>query len=365
MTTNNDDLQDVSMNNTKKEILAAFNELKKKMQEQSETELKPEQKKEEKRKTEIIQTADRLTGEGTIVKINELKIEIGKTLTQISDRLEEETANYLKLKESIQLKKEELKEIYDIEESAYALAVLIEAQKQKKQAFEEEISHRKELLETEISQKRLEWEKEKQVRDLSLKEQDAEEKKIRERQREEFQYNFKREQQLSQNAFKDQKEKMEKELAEAQEEFDKKVIEMEKNLKAREDKVLEREKKLDELQKQVDQFPIKLEDEVNKAVNEVTERLTLESQKNEALLKKGYEGETNVLKTKIQSLEQTVIQQSKQIEDLSNRLEKSYGKVQDIAVKAIEGSASSQRFSNFEQQMLLDRKSKQTQESKD
>ena len=104
---------------------------------------------------------------------------------------------------------------------------------------------------------------------------------------------------------------------------------------------------------------------MNKAVKEVTERLTLEASKNEELLKKGYEGETNVLRTKIQSLEHLVDQQNKQIADLSNRLENSYGKVQDIALKAIEGSASAQRLSNIEHHMLLEKKSKQAQESKD
>ena len=360
-----EELPEISMTSTKKEMLAAFKELKQKMLEQAETELKPEKKKEEIRKADVIQAADRLTGEGTVAKINELKIEIGKMLARISDRLEEEAANYLKLKESIELKKKELKEIYDIEESAYALAALIEAQRQKKQTFEEEMTNRKEALETEINQKRLDWEKEKQVHELALKERDAEEKKVRERQKEEFQYNFKREQQLSQNAYNDQKEKMEKELADAKETFAKKAAETEKSLNEREAKVKEREKFLDELQKQVDQFPAQLENAVNKAVKDVTGRLTLEAEKNEELLQKGYEGETNVLKTKIQSLEQLVVQQNKQIEDLSGRLEKSYGKVQDIAVKAIEGSASAQRLSNIEQHMLLERKSKPPQESRD
>jgi hypothetical protein len=360
-----DNLPDISMTNTKKEMLSAFNELKKKLEEQAETELKPEKKKEELRKNEIVQAADRLTGEGTVTRINELKIEIGKMLTRISDRLEEEAVNYVKLKESIELKKKELKEIYDIEESTYALAALIEAQKQKKQVFEEEMASRKELLDTEINRKRLEWEKEKQVYELALKERDAEEKKVRERQKEEFHYNFQREQQLSQNAFNDQKMKMEKELADAREAFEKRAAETEKNLNEREEKVKEREKFLNDMQKQADQFPAQLENAVNKSVKEVTERLTLEARKNEELLKKGYEGDINVLKTKIQALEQLVSQQNKQIEDLSDRLEKSYGKVQDIAVKAIEGSASAQRLSNIEHHMLLEKKSRQPQESKD
>jgi hypothetical protein len=360
-----EEMPDISISSTKKEMLAAFEELKQKLHEKAETELKPEKKKEEMRKTEVIKTADTLTTDGTVEKINALKVEIGKMLSQAADKLEEEAANYLKLKESTELKKKELKEIYDIEAAAFALAALIEAQRQKKQEFDEEMADKKESLETEIRQKRVEWEKEKQEHEAVVRERNNEEKKLRERQKEEFDYDFKREQQLSKNTFNDEKEKMEKELTAAKEDFEKKVAETEKNLDEREEKVKEREKFINDLQKQVDQFPAQLDSAVNKAVKEVTEKLTLEAKKNEELLKKGYEGETNVLKTKIESLEQVVAHQDKQITDLSQRLEKSYGKVQDIAVKAIEGSASVQRFSNLEQHLMLERerKAKPSQES--
>lgn len=356
-----DDVPKITPSSTKKEMLEAFNELKKQLEEKEETQLKPEKRKEEMLTKEVIQAADTLAAEDTTVKINELKSEIGKMLTQISDKLEEEAANYLKLKESIDLKKKELKEIYDIEAAAHTLAALIEAQKQKRLQYEEEIESQKNTLEAEIKQTRLDWDKEKKVHDESIKERDTEEKKARERVKEEFEYNFKRDQQLSQNAFKDQKEKLEKELAAAREEFERKEAETGKNLDEREVKVKEREKFVNDLQKQVDEFPGRLEAMVGKAVKEVTERLTGEAGKNVELLKKEYEGEKNVLKTRIESFEGIVAEQAKQIADLSMRLEKSYGKVQDIAVKAIEGSTASHRISAIEQH-FMERKAVQPQE---
>lgn len=358
-----EDLPKITPSSTKKEMLEAFKELKQKLTEKAETELKPEKKKEERRAAEVIRAADVLTPEGTVAKINTLKIEIGKMLSQLADKLEEEASNYLKIKESIELKQKELKEIYDIESSAYALAALLEAQKQKKQEFEEELAIKKNTLEEEIKQKRLEWEKDQKEHEQALKERDAEEKKSRERQKEEYDYNFKREQQLSQNTFKDRKEEMEKELTSAKDAFEKKAAETEKSLDEREEKVKEREKYMDDLQKQVDEFPVQLETAVNKAVKEVSDRLTLEAKKNEELLQKEYEGEKNVLKTKIEGLEHTVAEQNKQITDLSAKLENSYGKVQNIAVKAIEGSSASLRFSAIEQH-LLEKKAPQPQEPK-
>jgi len=361
------EVQELSMTNTKKEMLDAFYEMKKKLAEKAETELKPEKKKEEIHKAEIIKAADTLSTEKIVTKINELKTDINKMMSQLAEKMEEETVNYLKLKESIEWKKKELKEIYDIEASSFALAALIETQKQKKQEFDAEMTDKRDHLESEIQEKKSDWEKEKKDHEAALKERDSEEKKARERLKEEFEYNFKREQQLSKNAFIDQKEKLEKELALAKNTFETKVTEMEKKLLEREERLKEREKCIDALQKQVDQFPDQLDSTVNKTIKDITERLTLEARKNEELLKKGYEGDLKVLNTKIESLEQIMVQQNKQIEEMSARLEKSYSKVQDIAVKAIEGSSAAQRFTNLEQQLLLDRdrKSAKIQESKD
>lgn len=359
-----DGIPKISATNTKKEMLEAFNELKQQLEEKEESELKPEKMKEEIRTKEIVRAADTLTTEGTTTQINNLKTDVGKMLTQLSDKLENEASNYLKLKESIELKKKELKEIYDIEAAAHALAALLEAQKIKRLEFDTEMENKRSSLETTIKQTRLDWEKEQREHAESIKNRDTEEKKTREREKEEFDYNFKREKQLSENAFKDQKEKMEKELADAKDAFDRKVIETEKNQNEREMKIKEREKFLNDLQKQVDEFPGTLETAVNKAVKDVTERLTAEAKKNEELLTKEYEGEKNVLKTKIEGLEGTVTEQAKQITDLSARLEKSYGKVQEIAVKAIEGSSGSQKLFAIEQH-LMERKTAQQSQSKE
>ncbi|MGI9165035.1 MAG: hypothetical protein ACR2G5_01360, partial [Pyrinomonadaceae bacterium] len=61
----------------------------------------------------------------------------------------------------------------------------------------------------------------------------------------------------------------------------------------------------------------------------------------EELLRKEFDGERNVLKTRIESLEQLAKEQSEQIARLSQQLEKAYGQVQDIAVRTVEGSSHS------------------------
>jgi uncharacterized coiled-coil protein SlyX len=100
----------------------------------------------------------------------------------------------------------------------------------------------------------------------------------------------------------------------------------------------EREKSMNDLQTKVDAFPKEIENSVGKAVNEVTAKLTSEAAKNEQLLLKGFEGEKNVLQARIDAFEQALATQKKQIEKLTEQLESAYGKVQDIAVRAVAGS---------------------------
>jgi len=346
--------KELSMSNTKKEMLDVYNILLKQLQEKREAELKPEKKIEEKKKREVVEMAEALSSEGVVNEIGNLKLEIGKRLTHISDGLEEEVIKYKKIQEAIKIKDEELKELYDIERSAETFAALIEAQNQKRQEFESEIAARKEELNREILAIREEWEKEKKEHEAEMKERDAAEAKRREREKEEYGYCFKREQQLAKDKFEDEKAKTEKEIQLKKEQ-------MEKDLTEREKAVAEREEELGELQKKVIAFPKEMEEAINNAVKDTTERITLEAKNRAELIRKEFDGERNVLTTRIESLEKTAKEQSGQISNLSEQLEKAYQKVQDIAVKSVEGSSSLKSLSSL-QQLVSEQTQRQPQE---
>jgi uncharacterized lipoprotein YmbA len=149
----------LSMSNTKKEMLDAYDVLVKQLQERREAELKPEKRIEEKEQKEVVKVAESLSSEGVVQEIGNLKLEIGKRLTHISDRLEEDVSKFKKVQRAIELKEQEVKELYEIERSAETLAALIEAQNQKRREFEAEMVDRKEELNREIQAIREEWEK--------------------------------------------------------------------------------------------------------------------------------------------------------------------------------------------------------------
>ncbi|MBS3906993.1 MAG: hypothetical protein KGZ49_08140 [Syntrophaceae bacterium] len=332
----------ITVSNTKQEMLEAYNAVLKQLEAQREAELKPEKRLEEKKAKEVIQVADSLSSEGVAREISNLKIETGKVLAQISDRLEEEIGKFKAVQNAIVLKGKELQELYEIEKSAMTLASLIESQNQKRQVFESEMAEKKEALSQEIETLRAERENEKKDYEEGVKERDVAEKKKREREKEEYEYSFKREQKLAKDKFEDEKAKLEKEIQIKKEQ-------MQSELKEREKVVAEKEEELNELRKKVNAFPKELETAVAKAIKETTDRLNLEAKNREELVKKEFIGERNVLTTRIESLEKIVKEQSEQIAKFSQQLEKAYQQVQDIAVKTIEGSSNIKSFANLQQ----------------
>lgn len=337
----------VSAAKSKQEMLEGYNELAPQLQERREAELKPEERLAERAAKTVVASADALSIEGISSEINTLKSEIGRMLTQISDRLEAEVDKYNTVKKAIEAKEKDLQEIFEIERSASTLAALLELQHQKRQDFEDESAARQEELNSEMEMKRAEWEQEKLRHAAELKERDSAEQKRREREKEEYQYAFNREKQLARDKFEDEKASLERELQEKREQ--KELIERE--LAERERVLQQTETEFIALQKRVEAFPQELEAAVANAVKTTAERLQAEAKNREELHKKEFEGERKVLSTRIQSLEQMLKEQSEQIAKLSQQLERSYSQVQDIAVKAIDGSATLKSITSLQQLM--------------
>lgn len=317
----------LSMASTKQEMLEAYNTLLKQLQEKEKTELRPEEEIDKKKKKEVVEIADSLSSDGVAKAANELKLEMGKTLAQLSERLEEEVAKYRKVKEAVEVKESELEEIFGIQKAAQSLAALLETQNRKRQEFEEE----NEAL-------RKDREKERELYEVRLKERDVEEARRRQREKEEYDYTFKREQLLNKNKVEDERLKLEKELLAKKETIEKQLAERERLLAEKEDKFAE-------LQKKVDSFPKELDTTIQKAIKETTERLQSEARNKEEFLKKSFEGEKGVLSAKIESLERLAKDQKDQIAKLSQQIEKAYQQIEDIAVKTV--------GSTFEMKSLL------------
>ena len=335
----------LSMANTKKQMLQAYRSLLGQLQEKQAAEMNPEETVAERKRSKAVAVADTALSDCVGDQIASLKSEIGRTLNGLAEKLEAESAKYAEVKNAVALAQAELREIYDIEKAAASLAALIEAQKREREEFEAEMAAKREALESEIAThheafefevktQRERWKKEKAEYEASVREREGDEKKRRQREREEWQYQFDREK-------KSAEEQRQHELADLDRQIELKRDALERVLAEREQAVAAAEAELSRLRERAEAFPAELDDAVTRAVQETTERLERERSFAVDLLKKEFDGERNVLNSRIDALRETAEKQAEQLARASQQLEHSYGQVQDIALKAIEGSAVS------------------------
>jgi DNA repair exonuclease SbcCD ATPase subunit len=341
----------VSASNTKQEMLEAVSDLQKQLEDRREQEQKPEEKIAQKSLKQVIAVADGLSGEGIARLAGDLKSEVGRTLGLLVERLEQEVGKYDAVKKAIEAKERELAEIYEIQKCASSLTALLDLQATRKEEFEAEMVRRKAEQETELAERkesltreiqtlRSEWDAEKQRHQAEVKERTIEETKKREREEEEYRYALNRERQLDRDRYEAEKARLEAELARCDQEIRSRKEQADRELAEREQAVARQEQESAELRAKVERFPKELESAVAREVKEALVRAELEAKYKTQLLQKEAEGEKNVLTTRIASLEQSAREQSDQIAKLSQQLEKSYLQVQNIAVKAVEGSSS-------------------------
>jgi len=332
----------VTLTNTKQEMVAAYNELLKQLQEKNALELRPEAVIEQKKTKEIVEEADGLSVEGVVKSIGQLRLDISGMLGKIAEEMEGEVGRYRKVKDAVEIKTKELEEIYGIHKAAQSLAALIETQDKKRLDFEQEMEERKNAFEHEMKVLALEREEDKKRYDARLKEQQAEDNRVRQREKEDYEYTSKRDKQTALDKFIDEQAKKEKE-------FQIKREATEKQMAERDNYIKESEAELSSLRKKMESFSKELELAAQKTIKETTEKCQAESRNREEFLKKSFEGERNVLQTRVDSFETQVKEQKEQLLKLSAQLEKAYQKVEDIAEKAVGGTSELKAAMNSSQ----------------
>jgi hypothetical protein len=331
---------------SRKAMVELVAEAEKAVAERTEAEAKPEERLAAKAVREAVAVADALSSEDVVRSIGETKAATTRTLTQLSDHLEEEIGKYGQLRRAIAAKDAELQEIYEIQRSASTLLAIMETQQRQQEEMEREFQTEKEQVEREIAETRAQWEKERKEREQEIKERDAAEQKRRQRELEEYKYNFAREQQLARDQSSDALTKGEKELSERKTQLEREWSEREKALAVREEE-------LAELHSRAAGFAEELKAAADRASADAVASLEQQHRAADELLRRQLEGEKNVLAAKITALERTVQDQAEQLTRLQEQAEKAYAQVQEIAVRAIEGSASTKQLAHL-QQLLAD-----------
>ena len=319
----------LSLTSTKSEILNAYNELVKKIQESKQENPKAEQEKKVKETT--VETAVKLTDEEIIGAISALKLSLNSKLDKIEDDLTTERQKLAKIREAIAVEDQRLKDLYQINAGADSLAAILAAQKEKKEEFDREMSDRRDELEEQIKQEKLNRDKETKLWEEKRKEAEEALKKQRTREEEEYKYNLQLARKKDKDEYEQKKAQLEKELKEKMESF-------ESGIKIREQSVTASEKELAELRIKAENFPSELEKAVQAAILETTLRLEKDFKFEKQLLVKDHEGEIKLKNQQIESLMAKIKDLELQLKQAYSKAENAENNSKEITLKAIQSS---------------------------
>jgi septal ring factor EnvC (AmiA/AmiB activator) len=141
------DLPAISMANTKKELLEAYEIAKKRFESQSKDLLDAEKARKRMEKQVATATADTQAAQDPVKRLHDLRGAISRELGDLAERFEKEIETYRKIQSAIETKQAELDTIYEVETAASDLAALIEAQRAKKEQFDQETAAEKAAFE--------------------------------------------------------------------------------------------------------------------------------------------------------------------------------------------------------------------------
>lgn len=298
----------VSEKSKKSEILEAYNHLLKENKDLQKASRKVVVEKEEKR--QVVTKSELNTPDKIIKDLADLKLLVTKYFEEIGGNIIEERHKLTEIQQAIHIEKDRLQRKHDIGEQADMLEALLLIQEQKRQDFEKE----RMLFEAEL----------KEQKDNMLKE--------RKREMEEYNYELKLARQKDSDQYTAKKAALEQELIQKRTVWEATCAEREKSLK-------DAEIELSELREQVANFPEVLSTTIEKSKAEAIEKLQTEYQFNSKLREQEHEAETKLLKQTIESCKAKIKEMEAMIVQLTKQANAAGHKVQDIAIRAIEGAS--------------------------
>ena len=299
--------EEITLKNTKAEILEALNQALEREKNISKTKSNPEQEEKERKVKKAIEDSKQNV---------EQNIFSQELINKFKD-----------LELAIESEEEKLKNLYGIEKELNNLTLVINAGKDLLAEIENNKKIETERLNTSI--KELEEEYKKKTEELQ-KEYDAKSKSLkteRDREIEEYNYKTKREREISNNKWEDEKKTREDNL---------KAKELEtKNL-------LEEAKanasNMKELEKQVNEIPNLLASEYTKGRKEAIAELEKENKYAMELLKKDYQSTIDRQEDKITALKEELEKANNLNLILQEKMDKAYIEIKELATKTVEAT---------------------------
>lgn len=299
--------EEITIKNTKAEILEALNAALEREKNIATTKSNPE--KEEKEK--VVAKAIEVSRENVEQKIFS----------------EELIKKFKDLEVAITAEEEKLKNLYGIENELNELTLVINAGKDCITEIENKKITKTQELNNEIKELEIKYNQKSEELQTQYEEMAKKLKVEREREKEEYEYKTKREREISNNKWNDEKIERENKLSKAEEETMRLLADAS-------DKV----KYIKELEEKVNEIPSLLEKEYIRGKKEITLELEREHKYKTELLVKDYTNQIDRLNDKIETLKEEIINVNSLNKSLQEKMDKAYAELKELATKTVESA---------------------------
>lgn len=319
----------ISTKSTKEQILAAYNEVLTKLSEkQVET---PQEQKKQEEEQKVIMKATNHSRDSIFTDLNSLKSAVIEEVDILSDQLLDEYKKLSDLREAIVLEQKHLQELYQINDTANTLSVLLRTQAEQQEQFKLGMEQKKHDFEQETTTQRAHWQQEIMQLEQDYKEQKNILEKTRKREEEEYNYILEIRRRKEIDEYNNKKDILEKELDD-----------LKNILLKRETDILEKENNYESLKTQVEKIPDYIKEAVDAAETLLRNQMTQQYEFENQLKQKEYDGILKLNEQSISYLKDTIKNQETLIKELTEKTDAATQQVQSIACRALE--TTSQRF---------------------
>jgi chromosome segregation ATPase len=269
----------------------------------------------------------------TIESLAKIQLGFGSAVNELSEKLTTQASKLTEIREAVGTEVEQLQQLHNLEVDDDTLTTLITSYEENAKTYQDEYNQRYEVLSQEILEQRITWHKEQEEYQRTIKERNENLNKTRQRDSAEYKYDLELGRKLATDEYEQQQKALYKQLEEFQQEVEKQWTEQEKV-------IAEREKQFEEYKAKVEVFPKEKEAAIKKATEEGKGIAHYQAKIKSDLYAKEVEGQKRFYEQRLQSLEQTISNQDTRLQNLSKQLDSALKQVQDLAVKAIEGTAN-------------------------
>ena len=321
---------------SKEHILRTFHQIAEHQKAQASRIVTAEETAERAREREVVTTASAYTVEAIVKGLADLQLHFGDSIDAVVRRLSDEAMRLDQLRRGIEIETAYTKQLSDIMIAADALSILKQEHREALRTFEEKARERTETLEEDTRDTRASWDDERAQHERDVRK--AEEKLARDRKKAEddFSYDLARKRKLEADAATDKRAKTERQLAEEEAKRNRQWAEREEAMAAQAAEHATHKARVEASAQEIDEAAKKAREEaIKETLNDAKVRAEL--------LEKEVEGNRRIYAHSIQSLEETLAKQAEQIDSLQAKLQVALTQTQDLALKAVQGTAHAAR----------------------